>query len=260
MQELIATVGLSGKLITPQQAKELYVREHQEVETQAVFFSTSNYQASVSVTPEALSQFYSNQLANYRIPERVQVSYVKFGLSNFLSQAQTELTNLTELVDMNLKHIGTNYVRFGNTPEEAKVKIREELLRERALADARKQAADFARPLLEAETMRAEDLEKLAKEKGLPVNVTAPFDREEGPKDLEVGPDFVQKAFSRTPEEPFAGPIEGADAVYVLALEQKNSQPDPPAGPDSRPGHCGLQVRSGSDQGAHGRRWTLPKR
>jgi len=75
-QELMYTVGLSGKLVTPAEAKELYIRNHQEVATEAVFFSASNYLATVTVTPQALSEFFSNRMANYRIPDRVQVNYL----------------------------------------------------------------------------------------------------------------------------------------------------------------------------------------
>ena len=78
LEELIATVGLGGKLVTPQEIRDLYKRENEELATAAVFFSASNYLAGVSVSPDALTQFYTNRLAGYRIPDRVQVSYVRF--------------------------------------------------------------------------------------------------------------------------------------------------------------------------------------
>ena len=46
----------------------------------------------------------------------------------------------------------------GVTPDEAKAKIREELIRERALVKARRQAADFA-GLITNDPPRLEDLE-----------------------------------------------------------------------------------------------------
>ena len=85
IQELINTYGLSGRLITPQEAKALYDREHQEVAAEAVFFSTSNYLAGVSINPDTISEFYSNRIANYVIPERVQVAYVRFNVTNYLA-------------------------------------------------------------------------------------------------------------------------------------------------------------------------------
>ena len=45
MQQLIQVLGLSGALVTPQEAGQLYDREHQEVSAQAVFFSASNFRA-----------------------------------------------------------------------------------------------------------------------------------------------------------------------------------------------------------------------
>src|SRR5208337_3709630 len=42
VDELAAMIGLSGKLATPQEIKGLYVREHQEMATTALFFSASN--------------------------------------------------------------------------------------------------------------------------------------------------------------------------------------------------------------------------
>ena len=87
MQELIATVGLDGRLVTPQELRDVYRRENQEVATEAVFFSWSNYLASVTAPPEAISQFYSNRLSVYRLHDRVQVSYVRFDLTNFQAEA-----------------------------------------------------------------------------------------------------------------------------------------------------------------------------
>ena len=71
---------------------------------------------------EAISQFYTNQQANYRVPEMVQVSYVKYGVSNYLAKAEDEWkkTNFTEVVESNFQRLGTNYVSLGKTPEEAR--------------------------------------------------------------------------------------------------------------------------------------------
>jgi hypothetical protein len=60
-------------------------------------------------------------------------------------------TNLNEVVDMNLQRLGTNFVQFGATPEEAKAKIRTELIRNRGLNEARRRANEFATHLLEVE-------------------------------------------------------------------------------------------------------------
>jgi hypothetical protein len=226
VQELIATLGLGGKLITPQEMRGLYQREHQEVATEAVFFSVSNYLASVTVPPDALAQFYTNRLAIYRLPDRVQVSYVRFDLTNFQADANKELAAMTNLdlqIEEKYREGGTNFLRElkATSLADAKVKAHDVYRKEIELHFAQKQAAEFARPLFDMDPLRAENLDKLAKEKGLTVRITAPFDRENGPKDIVVGPDFATKAFARTPEDPFAGPMTGSDAVYIIALNKK---------------------------------------
>lgn len=221
IQQLVATFGASGKLITPDEAKTLWIRENQEVQAQAVFFSASNYLAQVNATPEAVAQYYSNRLAEYRIPERVQVKYVEFGVSNFLAMAEAELTktNLNDFVNANFERLGTNYTRLGNTPEEAKAKIREELIKNRALIEARRKANEFANELFEKEPQKAENLEALATAKNLEAKTTEPFDRREGPKGLEVAQNFTSTAFAlNATNEVFGGPIVGQNGVYIISF------------------------------------------
>jgi hypothetical protein len=222
IQELITTFGLSGRLITPQDAKALYQREHQEVATDAVFFSASNYLANVTDTPEAISQFYSNRLANYIIPDRVTVSYVHFNVTNYLPQAESELSsNITEMIEANYQRLGSNYFADAKSPEEAKAKIRQGLIRTQAMNDARKRALDFANVLFDIRPFAADGLQKLATTNGMTASITAPFSRDEDPKDLQVGPDFTKAAFALTLDEPYYGPLAGQDGVYVISY---NSQ------------------------------------
>jgi len=230
LQEMIATFGLSGKLATPDEIKELYVREHQELATEALFFNASNYLAKVTVAPEALAQFYTNQMAEYRIPERVQVSYVKFPVTNFWAKSEQfwAKTNLNDIVEDNFQRLGTNYFKDANTPDKARAKIRDELIRSRALLDARRQANEFARPLFDLNEARAEDFKAFAKTNGLKVEVTEPLGPDQTPKGLDVDEDFAAAAFKLTAEQPLAGPLVGRDGVYLIALDKRLPEERPP--------------------------------
>jgi len=229
IQELITTYGLSGRLITPQETKALYEREHQEVATEAVFFSASNYLASIAINPDTVSQFYSNRIANYIIPERVRVSYVRFNVTNYLSQAETELSsNLTEMVEANYQRLGSNYFADAKSPEEAKSKIREQLIRKQAMHEAQTKALTFANILFDLKSFQPDNLQQLASTNGLVAEVSAPFDRDEDPKDLKVGPDFTKAAFALTPDEPYAGPLAGQDGVYVISYSIQIPRVTPP--------------------------------
>ena len=114
MQQLQQAIGLTGELITPQEAAAVYQRDHQELSAQIVFFSASNYLSSVTVTPAAVAQFYTNYLAEYRLPDRVQVSYVAFEVTNYLAQARAEWakTNFDELVGAYSARSAQNFPKF----------------------------------------------------------------------------------------------------------------------------------------------------
>ena len=225
IQELINTVGLPGRLVTPQEAKGLYERDHQETAGQAVFFSASNYLAGISITPEMLSQFYSNRVANYGIPERVVVSYVRFNVTNYLPRAESELsTNLSEIVEGNFQRLGTNAATVfpeAKTPAEVKAKIRQEIVHRQALTMANQKATEFARALFDLQPARAENLQTLARTNGLEIGVTAPFDRDQEPAGLKVQSDFNKAAFALSTDDPFGGPVVGQDGVYILAFQKQ---------------------------------------
>jgi hypothetical protein len=236
IQQLIQTIGSSGALITPQEAAGLYQREHQEVSSQIVFFSAKNYLKSVKVAPDALGQFYTNYLADYRLPDRVQVSYVVFNITNFLAQSKAEWakTNFEAQVDAIYSQYGAEAFPDAKTPEAAKEKVRDTLIRSKALTAARAQANDLATAVFAMPTARAENLATVAKEKGLVVQTTAPFAVETGPQEFTAPEGFGKTAFALTPDEPFANPIAAADGVYVIALARQLPS-EIPAFTDIRP-------------------------
>jgi peptidyl-prolyl cis-trans isomerase D len=236
LRQLISTVGLSGTFITPQDAKAIYEREHEEVATEAVFFSSTNYLTNVTMTADVLAQWYSNRVSQYAIPERIQINYIRFNVTNYIANAEKEIgTNLTAEVENNFQRLGTNAATIfpeAKTPEAVKARIRDELLRRVAMKLAHDKALEFANALSDKASPdkppRLEDFQDLAKTNGLTVGVTAPFDRDQGPKDLLVREDFTKSAFALTPEEPFGGPFLGQDGIYEVALTKKLPSELPP--------------------------------
>lgn len=232
IQQLMAATGLSGRLVTPQETRLLYEREHSELLAEAVFFTGSNYLAGVTAAPEAVAQFFTNQMAGYRLPDRVQLKYVEFAATNYQAEAKkqfAEITNLNERIEAKYRELGTNYFRDAKSPAEAKDKIRELMFKNQTLANAQKAANEFAQGgLFDLEPMRAENLDQFAKTNGLVVRVSEPFGRDYGPKDLAVRPDFTKRAFTLSADEPLGGPLVGDDAVYVIALNKKLPSEIPP--------------------------------
>ena len=230
IEQLREAMGLTGELVTPQEAASVYERQHQELSAQIVFFSASNYLSSVAMTPAAVAQFYTNYLAEYRLPDRVQVSYVAFEVTNFTAEAEQKLskTNLNDQVEAVYAQYGERIFPEAKTPDEKKAMIRETLIREQALVEAQRQAREFANAVFNIDPAKPENLATVAKQKGLTVHVTAPFSREYGPEELTVPESFIKAAFALTTDEPLAGPIAGTNAVFVMALDKQLPSEIPP--------------------------------
>lgn len=246
IRQLVAAVGVSGQLVTAQEAKSIYERENQDFSVQVAFFNFSNYLASVSVTPAALSEFYTNQIVHYRVPDRVQVSYVEFKATNYWAEAGTDMAKMTNQAGMaemshkyglpaNIASLsglndlvegmynqrgGTNYYKE-TTPEKAKEEIREELHHQFAMMSARSRAAKFADPILSQNVIKAEALNAEALKENLEIKVSAPFDKTAAPAELGGSENVAKAAFALRDDEPIAGPLIGKDAVYVIARNKE---------------------------------------
>jgi len=222
-EQMMTLAGLNGTLVTPGEAESLYRSEHRAVATKLVWFPASNYVNAVSVMPDAVAQFYTNQLATYRVPDEVQVNYVEYAASNYFAAAKSTLTNLDAQIDDLYAQHGTNLVPAAKTPEEAKAMAKQEMIKFSAFKLARRDAFEFADELDKLGN-HAGDLDKLAQEKGLTVRTTAPFDEENGPTDLGLTNDaaagFAKLAFQLTDDEPFNHDFATEDAAYIMALKK----------------------------------------
>ena len=228
IQQLSTVVGAAGRLITPAEAEALFRREHQEVSGDIAFFHLSNYLSKVVITNGALTNFYAQR--PYRVPDKVRVSYVEFSKSNFIAEADTQfskLTNLTaQLRDLYYK-AGPKSFKDTNGNElsetNALAKIKEDQRDRLAMMLANRKANEFANKLYDQQPVGPGTLEKLAATNGLQVQVSMAFDREEGPTNLDVSPKFVQAAFALDPtNNPVSfSPLEGENGFYLIALKEK---------------------------------------
>lgn len=217
IQQTIMTLGLPGSLVSPQEASQLYDREYQEVSAQAVFFSYSNYLSKVTVTPAATQDFYTKNMAAYRVPDRLQVNYVTISLSNFAASAEMKIgkTNLDNTIDSIIRQRGMEAVPGATNMAEAKEKIREALLRKEEAELALALARDFSSVVYAKSNFAA-----AAQGKNLPIRNVGPF---AATAQLDGLPEnFVAAAFKmKMDEQPFSEMVSGTDAVYFLAMDKQ---------------------------------------
>jgi hypothetical protein len=223
IDQLQQTYGLPGLLITPQEAADEYMKEFQEMSAQIVIFSASNFLSHATVSPQEVGMFFTNYMANYRVPDRVQVSFVEFSASNYLAQAEKELTNLDSQVAAIFTQYGTNATPGAKTPEESKAQIRHFFLMKQGLSDATEEASTFAQAVFNVSTSAnkpasAADLVSVARQKGLRVHTPAPFSADYGPLEFAAPAAFVQQAFELSTNSPLAEPVVGTYSVFVMGL------------------------------------------
>jgi hypothetical protein len=237
---LVALFGMSGKLITPQEAEFFYRRENTPMVTERANFPATNYYAMTAPTPQQLQDFYDKHAADYRLPDRIRVNYIAFAASNYMAQAEKVLgTNIDDRADQVYHQEGAdNFKDEAGKPlrqEDAEARIKKDIRQFAALTEARKAANAFLNDLSanhdEQHPFTKNDLLQLARIKGLTVKTTEPFDERDGTKEIDVPDKQLSVLFSLREDDPddkdrsllyAPSPLIGeTNAVYVAGLEQR---------------------------------------
>jgi hypothetical protein len=229
IQQLISALGLPGAFVTPQEAATLYDREYEEASVQAVFFDASNYLDRVTVSPAEVGQYFTNYMTYYRVPDRIQVYYIWWNVTNYLAQSKAEWakTNFEETVTAVYTQHAAQFTD-AKTPEEAKEKVRNALIRQRAMSDAAMSANDFIATLYAMEPVKFENFPAAAKQKGLEAKISEPFSENDVPLEFINAPQAEKTAAALTADSPFSSRIGADDGIFVMGLARQipSSIPD----------------------------------
>ena len=228
MQQLRQVVAVTGQMVTPGEAEEEFRHSNEQAITSAVFFSSSNYTASVSLDPGAVAQFFTNRIAEYRIPERTVISYVRWTADPYLTNAEAALAKLPDLatrLESAYQQRGADAFRDkdGNVLAKpaALISLRQQVVESQAVAEAARAARDFANELYAMEPAKPENLSTVAAKHGLAVQLSAPFSEFERVPGLEDAPALQREAVRLAPDQPFTKPVEAGRAVYLGALMRR---------------------------------------
>ena len=92
--QLRGLAGVAGILVSAKETEIKFRERNEQYEAEAIFLSHTNYLPLVQLTDEQVKKHYTNTLANNRIPERRQVSYVTFPATNYLDEAEKKFNEL----------------------------------------------------------------------------------------------------------------------------------------------------------------------
>ncbi len=237
LEHLISLYGMSGRMITIKEAEFFYRRENEPMDTELVTFQISNYFSKITITPKELEDFYAKYATRYSIPERSQLNYIRYDLTNFYSEADKKIaaiTNYSQAIDRTYLEKGpANYKDDKGTvltADAAKAKIKKEhrdfLAREAAGEQARKVILSLYEGHDENYQFTTNDLFNVAKKAGVSVKTTEPFDERTGPKELGLAKQANTVLFNLTDKgssDQFypVGPLASEEAVYVVGFNHR---------------------------------------
>lgn len=219
---LRTTIGSAGALVTPEEARAAFIRDNEKMPVEVAYVANTNYASRVVVNLDELTKFYSNRVAAYRSPDRIQVSYVRLATSDFVADAETSLAGnggLDALVEARYQERSSLYV--GVEADAAKKQVRQEIIDDEALKIAQFKAYEFVNSYYELEPKTTAVLNEAAQKIGLSAKQVPPFGRSETPEGMGVDQEFVKAAWDLSADNAFSIPVMAPDGYYAICFEGK---------------------------------------
>ncbi len=221
-------VGVAGQLVTPEEAKTEFRRLNDQYVASVAMFSPTNFTASVAMDPSSIRQYFTNQLANYRIPEQTVISYVRWDSAAHMAEVEAELAKRPDLTNTFLgiyRQRGADFFRDKAgavmTQDAALVEIRRTVVESEAVNRAGRAATEFANALYAMEPAKAENLVSLAKSQKLVVHESQPFSEGGQIVGLEDAGELIRASVRLTPAQPFTRPVRSEKSVFVASLVRR---------------------------------------
>lgn len=236
-RHLVEMVIAPAKWVSPREAESTVRNGLEETLASVVLFPITNFTAGVQADEAALKQFYSNRIARFLIPARVQAAYVQFPMTNFLAEADAEIAKAGDMsaqLEAMYQQRGADSFRDdkGNvlTKEAAVAKIKDDQRKAVALGVARSHCVAFYNKLNEhfgAEAQKSEtaaanfSLESYAIASQQPIAYTTPFARFGAVPGFISARGLAEKIFSLSAEAPYTEPVTTENGVYVFGVKQR---------------------------------------
>jgi len=215
LHEKLQQLVMSAARATPTEVQQMYLPLHEKLTIDLVRFDVDNYKTPVIVSNEEVRAFFEDSKESFRTPAKVKVRYAVFPIVDAQKTIKLSDEEINEFYERSLsKYADTNNV---TKPLEAvKDEVKAELLKLRAERAAGDQATELTVKLVRQTDAAKPDFTKLCAGMNVVVKETDYLSAKDKLPELGVGPDFLQRAFSLTPDQPYSDPIAGSNALYVL--------------------------------------------
>jgi hypothetical protein len=234
---LMDLYGMNGELITAKEVESFFRRDHESMTVELVRFPLTNYTAQIVPTEKDIQDAYVKRQAAYRLPDREQINYIHFNITNYLPAADAIMagkSNLDTLVEQTyLSREAASWKDEAGNPlsaDAAKAKIKED---SRLQVFARQVAQTNALQLIQLffdgrkdkqdQLITKDELEKFAASNGLTVVTPPAFDEPNPPKELQLHPMYLNMIFqlnTNSPEDQYKL-APATNGFFFLGLDRK---------------------------------------
>ena len=211
LQQLI----VSSAKATPTEVQQVYLPLHEKLTIDLVRFEMADYHVPVVVSNAEVRAFFEESKESFRTPAKVKIRYATFPIAEAQKTIQLSDEEISDFYERSrFKYTDTN-----NVPkplEAVKAEVTAELLKLRAERAASDRATELTVKLVRQSDGPKADFAKLCAGLNVAVRETGYLSAFDKLPELGVGPDFLQKAFTLAPDQPYSDPIAGSNALYVL--------------------------------------------
>ncbi|MFA5689367.1 MAG: SurA N-terminal domain-containing protein [Kiritimatiellales bacterium] len=182
----------------------------------------------VAVTRDQAEEFYVLYPEQFRIPERIRVSYIEIPVNSFFGEVELTDEEMLQHYTRNLEQY-----RADTTNETGAVEykdfdaVKDKIAAELRAAGARRLAAGRAADLVAEMTPRTDGSEPTFRETvtaaGFEIKTLPPFGATDEVKGIDATSNFRQQALALQPDSysSYSDPVVGRDFVYIISLGQR---------------------------------------
>lgn len=221
--------SVQSALISPQELERAYHIYTDRIVLDYAVLSREDVAKEVSVLEEDAKAYFESNTEEFRMPAKVQVSYVEFLVDDFLAEAEVVEGQALQIYNQNLEAYRVEN-EDPSAPVEYKTfdEVEAEITEQLKTYAARNLAVEQATSLVAAIAPKAQgevpDFKGAVAAAGLNVKTLPAF----GPDDELAGIDetspFKAAALGLQPDEysSFSDAVVGRDSVYVISLEKRH--------------------------------------
>lgn len=186
LEELISkSVKVSEK-----EVYDVYRIQNEEINIEFIKIPAGRFKAKVRPTDDDLEKYLKKHSKHFRIPEKIQVKYIRFSVKDFADTARVSDKEVTDYYDLNK----TKFTEPGGETlllSEVKDKIIAEIKSAKGMNTAREEAKKAYDIIYQEEIF-----EDYASENGLKINTTEFFSKDNPPRELVPIKDVAKYVFS----------------------------------------------------------------